>query len=145
MSEATTPSFQFQSLGTSVRHPVNKLETFEAPWFVSRVTMKCLEFTSLCPVTGQPDFGTIDIMYVPTGLCIESKSMKLYLWQYREKGSFCESLAAEILDDVVKTIVPRYAKVVVHQAPRGGIGIDSQAEWPRVGSLLWRDVQDFLK
>src|SRR5208337_3778916 len=93
-----------------------------------RVTMESDEVTSLCPVTGQPDWGTVIIEYAPRGLCIESKSLKLYLWSFREEGIFCEALADRIADDVFAACQPGWCLVTVVQKPRGGIKITSVAE-----------------
>ncbi len=105
---------------------VLKAEAFPAP-SVQLVTMTGTEFTSLCPKTGQPDFGTVIIEYQPRERCIESKSLKYYLWSYRNEGAFCESLAAQIADDVVYAIEPRAVTVRVTQNVRGGISIVAEA------------------
>jgi 7-cyano-7-deazaguanine reductase len=93
-----------------------------------RVTMRALEFTSVCPRTGQPDFGRVTIDYGPGELCIESKALKYYLWSFRDEGAFCESLAARIADDVVYAIEPVWVRVDVLQNVRGGIEIVARAE-----------------
>ncbi|MCZ6918305.1 MAG: preQ(1) synthase, partial [Gemmatimonadetes bacterium] len=77
-----------------------RAESFPAP-DVQVVTMEATEFTSVCPRTGQPDFGSVSIEYVPAERCLESKALKFYLWAYRNEGAFCETLAARIADDVV--------------------------------------------
>lgn len=105
---------------------VLKAEAFPAP-NVQLVTMTGTEFTSICPKTGQPDFGTVTIEYEPRERCIESKALKYYLWSYRDEGAFCESLAAQIADDVVYAIKPRSVSVRVTQTVRGGIAIVSEA------------------
>lgn len=102
-------------------------EAFPAP-AVARVTMEAVEFTSLCPRTGQPDFGTVTIAYTPGKLCLESRSLKFYLWAYREEGAFCEALAAQIADDVVAAIGPEQVSVTVTQNVRGGIALTAVAE-----------------
>ena len=99
------------------------LETFENPhtdrdYVVETV---CPEFTSLCPKTGQPDFGTLTIRYVPDQLCFELKSLKLYLQQYRNHGAFYEDVTNRILDDLVAVTQPRSMKIVAEFTPRGGI------------------------
>ena len=103
-----------------------KGEAFPAP-NVQLVTMTGTEFTSICPKTGQPDFGTVIIAYEPRELCIESKSLKYYLWSYRNEGAFCESLAAQIADDVVYAIKPKSLTVRVTQNVRGGIALVAEA------------------
>ncbi len=105
---------------------VLKAEAFPAP-NVQLVTMTGTEFTSICPKTGQPDFGTVIIEYAPRELCIESKSLKYYLWSYRNEGAFCEALAAQIADDVVYAIKPKSLTVRVTQNVRGGIALVAEA------------------
>ena len=87
------------------------------------------EFTSLCPKTGQPDFGTITIRYVPDKLCIESKSLKLYLFSYRDEGAFMETLTNRILDDLVEVCQPHHMEVTGDFAARGGITISVTATY----------------
>jgi 7-cyano-7-deazaguanine reductase len=106
---------------------VLKAEAFPAP-NVQRVHVEATEFTSLCPKTGQPDFGRVEIEYVPAERCLESKAVKYYLWSYRDEGAFCETLAARIADDVVYAINPRRVLVRVHQNVRGGIALVAEAE-----------------
>lgn len=106
---------------------VLKAEAFDAP-DVQEVTLEAHEFTSICPRTGQPDFGTVAISYRPGRRCLESKAVKYYLWSFRDEGAFCEALAARIADDVVYAIKPRWVKVAVHQNVRGGISLVAAAE-----------------
>ena len=94
------------------------------------VEFDCPEFTSICPVTGQPDFGHVSIRYVPDKLCLESKSLKLYLFSYRNHGAFHEEVVNRILDNLVKTIAPRRAIVTGKFNPRGGIAITVEATFP---------------
>ncbi|WP_102345030.1 preQ(1) synthase [Bacillus sp. Marseille-P3661] len=105
---------------------VLKNEAFDAP-NVQEITFRALEFTAVCPKTGQPDFGRVEITYVPDQKCIESKSLKFYLWSYRDHGAFCESLAANIADDVVYAINPKKVVVTVYQTARGGIELQTTA------------------
>lgn len=91
------------------------------------VTFESEEFTSLCPMTGQPDFGAIRIRYVPGERCIESKSLKLYLFSYRSEPSFMETLTNRILEDLVAACKPRRMTVVGDFRPRGGIRIVVEA------------------
>ena len=79
------------------------------------------EFTALCPKTGQPDFGTIRVSYVPDRRCVELKSLKLYLWSFRDQGTFHEAVTNRICDDLVKAIAPRWIEVTGDFAVRGGI------------------------
>lgn len=85
------------------------------------IEFTCPEFTCVCPKTGQPDFGTIKITFVPDKRCIELKSLKLYLWSYRNEGQFHEKCTNKILDDLVQATKPRYMKVVGDFFIRGGI------------------------
>ena len=93
------------------------------------ITFDCPEFTALCPVTGQPDFGKITIQYVPNKLCLESKSLKLYLFSFRNHGTFHEEAVNHILDDIVKAVKPRSATVTGNFNPRGGIAISVSASY----------------
>ncbi len=93
------------------------------------ITFDCPEFTSLCPVTNQPDFGHIVIRYVPNRSCVESKSLKLYLFSYRNHNTFHEEAANRILDDVVAACQPRRATVIGDFNPRGGISIKIEASY----------------
>ncbi len=103
------------------------LETFPTPTPRSGlvVNLYALEFTSLCPVTGQPDYGTIDISYVPRERCVESKSLKLYLMRYRNHGAFHEACVAQIAEHLATVLEPHYVRVLGRFRPRGGIAI-----WP---------------
>ena len=103
--------------------PDAKLETFANPRPERDYEICCLcpEFTSLCPKTGQPDFGTIRIRYVPDKDCIELKSLKLYLWNYRDQGIFYEAVTNKILDDFVAACRPRWLEVKGEFNVRGGI------------------------
>lgn len=94
------------------------------------VRLDCPEFTSLCPITGQPDFGHIRIEYVPADRCVESKSLKLYLFSFRSQGSFGEAIVNRILDDLVAVCSPRSATVTGSFTPRGGIAIEVTARYP---------------
>ena len=106
-----------------------RAEAFPAP-DVQTVTLEATEFTSICPRTGQPDFGSVWIEYTPGERCLESKALKFYLWSYRDEGAFCESLAARIADDVVYAIAPKAVRVEVRQNVRGGIAIIAVAVRP---------------
>ncbi len=104
-----------------------RAEAFPAP-DVQRVVLDATEFTSICPRSGQPDFGSVVIEYTPRERCLESKALKLYLWSYRDEPAFCETLAARIADDVVYAIAPASVRVEVRQNVRGGIRIVATAE-----------------
>ena len=112
--------------------PSRHLETF--PNHSSRnytVTLETEEFTCVCPMTGQPDFAKIRIEYIPDKKIVESKSLKLYLWSFRDEGIFHEHVTNLILDDLVATLKPRFCKVSAQFAVRGGIGITIDAEYKK--------------
>lgn len=92
------------------------------------ITFDCPEFTSVCPVTGQPDFGRIVIRYVPDKTCVESKSLKLFLFAFRNHPTFHEEAVNRILDELVKACRPRRAEVIGEFRPRGGIALTVKAE-----------------
>ncbi|MGD0170477.1 MAG: preQ(1) synthase [Smithella sp.] len=119
-------------LGKPAR-PVRKLETF--PNHNNNrdyvVTLETEEFTCVCPKTGQPDFAKIKIQYIPDKKIIESKSLKLYLWSFRDVGVFHEHITNVILDDLVATLQPRWCKVSAEFAIRGGIGITVDVEYKK--------------
>jgi len=97
------------------------------------VNLDCPEFTSLCPVTGQPDFATIKIKYIPDKLLVESKSLKLYLFSFRNTGEFHESCVNNILNDLVKLLAPKYIEVRGLFTPRGGIALQPFAVYTKKG------------
>src|SRR6266576_4419223 len=108
-----------------------RLETFPNPARRNyRIHFETDDFTSVCPVTGQPDFARIDIDYVPDRLCVESKSLKFYLTSYRNEHAFNEAVTNRILDDFVKACVPREAIVTAQFSARGGIALTVRAEYP---------------
>jgi len=117
-------------LGATVRHPVEHLETFPAPHGCTRVRFSCEEVASMCPVTEQPDLSTVVIEYSPHDRCVESKSLKLYLWGFRDQQIFAEGLAAAIAAEVLRAAEPSSVKVVVTQHVRGGIVTEATAELP---------------
>jgi len=124
-------------LGKSkIKYPVSpdkaKLETFENKYPNRNywISFDCPEFTSICPVTGQPDFGIITIRYIADKKCIESKSLKLYLFSFRNFATFHEEAVNKILDDIVKACKPRKASVTGEFLPRGGISISVEASYP---------------
>lgn len=120
-------------LGREVRQPVRKLETFpnQHPGRRYTVTLVCPEFTCICPITGQPDFATITIRYIPDQRILESKSLKLYLWSYRQEGAFHEHVTNQILDDLVEALNPIYCHVTGAFNVRGGISITVEAEYEK--------------
>lgn len=112
--------------------PTKTLETFPNPNPERDYTIRfeCPEFTCLCPMTGQPDFATIRIEYVPDRLCVELKSLKLYLWSYRDEGAFHEAVTNRILDDLACALKPRSMTVVGDFFVRGGIHTVVTARYP---------------
>ena len=115
-------------LGSTVRRPIEHVEVFPAPSDVSTVTFRTDEVASMCPVTEQPDLSSVVIEYEPDEWCIESKSLKFYLWRFRDRAIFAEALAAEIAGEVMATARPARVKVVLTQRPRGGIEIEVVSE-----------------
>jgi 7-cyano-7-deazaguanine reductase len=103
--------------------PTKHLETFENPNPARdyEVRFECPEFTCLCPLTGQPDFATLRIHYVPDRRCVELKSLKLYLWSYRDEGAFHERVTNQIADDLIAALSPRRLRVEGDFRVRGGI------------------------
>lgn len=103
--------------------PTKDLKTFPNPNperdYV--IEMECPEFTCLCPMTGQPDFASFEIRYIPDKLCVELKSLKLYLWSYRDEGAFHEAVTNRVLGDLVGVLAPRWMEVKAHFNVRGGI------------------------
>ena len=103
------------------------------------VKFNCPEFTSLCPITGQPDFATITISYVPEERLVESKSLKLYLFSFRNHGDFHEDVVNVIMKDLKKLLDPKYIEVLGRFLPRGGISIDPYCNYGKKGTK-WEQV-----
>ena len=132
------PSAPLASLRFSVpSRPSKRLETFAnpAPERDYRIHMEIPEFTCVCPMTGQPDFATLTLDYVPDRLCVELKSLKLYIWSYRDEGAFHEALTNRILDDLVQATRPRHMRLEARFNVRGGIYTTVVAEHRKKG---WR-------
>lgn len=121
---------QFRALGNKTDGATRSLEVFPTPAHVKKVVLESDEVTSLCPVTGQPDWETVRIEFEPGPWCIESKSLKLYLWSFREEGAFCEALSAKIAQDVFEACKPAWVTVTITQKPRGGITITATSTLP---------------
>ncbi len=117
--------------------PSKRLETFSnpAPERDYRIHMEIPEFTCVCPMTGQPDFATLVLDYVPDRLCVELKSLKLYVWSYRGEGAFHEAVTNKILDDLVGATKPRWMRLESRFNVRGGIHTTVFAEHRKKG---WR-------
>jgi 7-cyano-7-deazaguanine reductase len=122
------PTDEFVALGHAGSEQYAGLETFENPG-VTRVEMTSDELTAVCPITGQPDMYVAMIEYEPHRLCLESKSLKLYLARYRNEGAFCEALAVRIRDDIAEALElePSNVRVTLRQKARGGITITAVA------------------
>ena len=119
---------QLTILGSTVRHPVEHVQVFAAPANVTSVRFTNDELNSMCPVTQQPDLSHVVIEYVPDQWCVESKSLKLYLWGFRDRAVFAEAMAAEIAGEVMLSAKPKSVKVTLTQRPRGGIEIQAISE-----------------
>ena len=117
------------------------LETFENqhPGNDYWVRFNCPEFTTLCPITGQPDFAEIRISYIPDKRMVESKSLKLYLFGFRNKGDFHEDVVNVIMKDLIKLMDPKYIEVTGLFVPRGGISIHPYANYGRPGTK-WEEL-----
>ena len=116
-------------LGSAINQPSKKLETFPNQHVGRRYWVKlvCPEFTAVCPMTGQPDFATITIRYIPNERVVESKSLKLYFWSYRNVGIFHEHVTNQIMDDLIAALDPLEIHVTGDFAVRGGIAITVEA------------------
>src|SRR3984885_10890992 len=117
--------------------PSNCLETFTnpAPERDYTIRMTIPEFSCLCPKTGQPDFATLELEYVPDGRCVELKSLKLYIWSFRDRGTFHEAVTNEILQDLVNATAPRFLRLTAEFNVRGGIYTTVVAEHRASGWL----------
>jgi 7-cyano-7-deazaguanine reductase len=131
---------ELNSLGKSTTYGFNYnpevLETFENrhPGNDYRVKFNCPEFTTLCPITGQPDFASLYISYIPDLKMVESKSLKLYLFSFRNHGGFHEDCVNIIMKDLIKLMDPRYIEVLGKFTPRGGISIDPYCNYGKPGT-----------
>ncbi len=119
---------EFQHLGKKSTSPSKQLDTFPTPDNVKFVKFESNELTSFCPVTGQPDFSSLILEFSPDKLCIESKSLKLYLWSFRDESIFAEGLANVIANDVFEAIKPNSCKITIIQNIRGGLQLTTVAE-----------------
>ncbi|MCL2053606.1 MAG: preQ(1) synthase [Oscillospiraceae bacterium] len=108
------------------------------------VHLNCPEFTSICPITGQPDFGMIHISYVPSIKMVESKSLKLYLFSFRNRGDFHEDCVNIIMKDLIKLMEPKYIEVLGNFNPRGGISIHPYCNYGKPGTGWEKTAQDRL-
>lgn len=115
--------------------PTKSLETFDNPYPDRdyHIHMQIPEFTCLCPKTGQPDFATLFLDYIPDRKCVELKSLKLYIWSYRNEGAFHEAVTNRILDDLVAATQPRFMRLTAKFYVRGGIFTNVVAEYRKPG------------
>ena len=115
--------------------PSKRLQTFRnpSPERDYRIQMTMPEFTCLCPLTGQPDFATLELEYVPDRLCVELKSLKRYVWSFRGEGAFHEAVTNRILDDLVRAARPRFMRLTARFNVRGGIATAIVAEHRKRG------------
>lgn len=138
--EDTRKNEGLQALGSKTKYKMDYapevLETFENkhPTNDYWVQFNCPEFTSLCPITGQPDFAEIKIAYIPQKLMVESKSLKLYLFSFRNHGDFHEDCVNIIMKDLIRLIQPKYIEVIGLFTPRGGISIYPYANYGQPGT-----------
>ena len=127
--------------------PTKKLETFPNPTPLRdyHIHMEIPEFTCLCPKTGQPDFATLILDYIPDKKCVELKSLKLYIWSYRNEGAFHEAVTNRILDDLVAAVKPRYMRLTAKFYVRGGIFTTVTAQHAKRGfrAAAAPDLPDF--
>ncbi len=121
------PTEHLTVLGQPVRTPIAHVECFAAPPGCTRVKFTSDELASLCPVTRQPDLSSVIIDYEPGDWCVESKSLKLYLWSFHDRPVFAEALAVEIADEIMSTAHPSRVVVTITQRPRGGITVEATA------------------
>jgi len=122
-----------EALGASLNRPGTDLETFPnpAPERDYTIRMEIPEFTCLCPKTGQPDFATLTLEYVPDERCVELKSLKLYIWSFRDRGAFHEAVTNEILERLVNATMPRFMRLSARFNVRGGVYTTIVAEHRR--------------
>ena len=115
--------------------PTRKLDTFGNPQPARdyRIHIEIPEFTCLCPLTGQPDFATLVLDYIPDRTCVELKGLKLYIWSYRNEGAFHEAVTNQILDDLVAATRPRFMRLTARWYVRGGIFTNVVAEHRKKG------------
>jgi 7-cyano-7-deazaguanine reductase len=128
MSDVNDVTSGLTILGRTVRAAVEHVECFPAPSNVTVVRFTTDELASLCPVTQQPDLAHLVIEYEPAAWCVESKSLKLYLWSFRDRAVFAEALAAEIAGEIMATAAPTRVRVTLTQRPRGGIEVQAVSE-----------------
>jgi 7-cyano-7-deazaguanine reductase len=125
------PAYTPEHAKSGIDAPLPKLETWPNQYPAYEIVIDIPEFTSVCPKTGLPDFGVLTIRYMPDKSCLELKSVKEYLFGYRNLGIFQENIVNRVLEDVVRACKPKWAVVKGDFRPRGGIGTTVEARWPR--------------
>jgi 7-cyano-7-deazaguanine reductase len=133
MSQRTGYTEDHAKAGLDHRFP--EIDTWPNQFADYEIVIDIPEFTSVCPKTGLPDFGVLEVRYVPDKLCLELKSLKEYLQEYRNLGIFQENIVNRVLDDVVRAAKPKSAFIKGVFRPRGGIGTTVVARWPRTAAL----------
>jgi 7-cyano-7-deazaguanine reductase len=133
---ANPTTVQAMDMDATEAPSIDQLETFPnpRPGRDYEIEIICPEFTSVCPKTGQPDFGTLTFTYTPGDVCIELKSLKLYLQKFRNQGIFYEQVTNRILDDFVEAVKPDYAKLTSTWTPRGGISTNVTVTYSKMSS-----------
>lgn len=130
---------KLKSLGSKVATPsspsVETLEVFDNPG-VNKVVFETNEFTSLCPITSAPDWVSLVIYYEPFKLCLESKSLKLYLQSYRNENGFIEQLTERVYNDILSVVKPKFLRIELKCSPRGGISLKATKE----GGFKWVEL-----
>ena len=132
MRMSKSPRYAAAHAGAGLDHKFPEIETWQNQFPGYEIVIDDPEFTSVCPKTGLPDFGKIEIRYMPDRLCLELKSLKEYLQSYRNLGIFQENIINQVLEDVVRWTKPVWAEVKGDFRPRGGISTVVIARWPRV-------------
>jgi 7-cyano-7-deazaguanine reductase len=125
LATTSVPTDHLTILGRTVRHAVDHVECFPAPAGCTRVVFRTDELASMCPVTHQPDLSHVVIDYEPDAKCVESKSLKLYLWGFHDRAVFAEALAVEIANEFMTQARPKRVTVTITQRPRGGIELET--------------------
>ncbi len=128
---AKPPRYTPEHARSGIKAPLPQIETWPNQYPAYEIVIDTPEFTSVCPKTGLPDFGTITIHYMPDQRCLELKSLKEYLLSYRGIGIFQENVVNRVLEDVVRAARPKWAVVKGDFRPRGGLGTVVEARWPR--------------
>ena len=131
---ATRTGYTERHAKAGLAHRFPEIDTWPNQFPGYEIVIDIPEFTSVCPKTGLPDFGVLEIRYMPAKLCLELKSLKEYLTEYRNLGIFQENVVNRVLSDVVRAARPKWAVVKGVFRPRGGIGTTVEARWPRPGT-----------